>query len=468
MIRKKIVAGCIIFILFCSIFITGLYVDSSWFFCNAADISSKTDNTTVMNVTVLQAKPIIYWYDFQVCTNDSFDGFTDIESQPWESRTNSRVDVDNETWCRFVINISSDQGWDNIEYINISGWHDNGSDVDKDGSLNGQDGYNRSNNRGANRNFFMYYDNTSNTSSYYNLTYPCNNKEITIGGFTERNVSAVYESSNDTQTHNLSFVFKPGFQFRYAPGPGMSGTWIDDPVNCTNGQSEGPGYNSSSQSWESFDNLWSWNFNISVTDAGEGGNESSYCSWARDEFGVNQYTEIISTSDVLIIGRPDGNHSTNSSSWYNKNYNAGLSTNISIKTVSNGNYSLTVNLSDINNLDDNSIKLNKDKIWVRGGNRISSLNFSSNREYVFLYGDGNMNTGIANSYDAHEVNGTCKYAGEAGDDGKSALYPNDYDSSSYNGLNPVSHYLEFTCYMDIGTIAGRYTSKIYYHLKTQT
>jgi hypothetical protein len=458
---------------------------------NCANNESAWHNESWLNVTVESKRPRILWYDFQKCTNTTFNGRTDIDNQPWVSKRNNMTETDNETWYRFIINISSDQGWDNIEYINISGWHDNGSD-NPAGT-----GYNASGNRGGNRNFFMYYENLSGTP-YFNLTYPSNNTEITIGDFSELNVSDTLGISGQTETHNISFCFKPGFQFRYAPGPGESTDWVNDSVNNTNGMPTGEGYQPSTCCWESFDNTWSWNFNITVENEGErwGPAQDSdgidrYKSWVFDEFGIYSYTEIVSADDATIFGAPGERHSTNGSSWYNDNFNSGESTNVTVKTRSNGNYSMTVNVSDllhsahINNpsgsgsvnpsgwTDPYALQINNSHIFVRGGNRTQSVNFSTDNdaETVWLYGYGD-NTGTPSAWQIHEVNGTCKYTGEAnlseGPWSKSQQFPDGYSYSNFHSQNTNSSTIEFACDIPINQIAGKYSAHVYYHLRTQT
>ncbi|RLF59366.1 MAG: hypothetical protein DRN27_02870 [Thermoplasmata archaeon] len=423
---------------------------------NCANNSSSWHNSSYLNVSVVSDIPRILWYDFQKCT--SYTDATsppDIDAETWSSRRNCMTEVDNETWYRFIINISSDQGWGNITYINISGWHDNGSDSDVNGNLTATGGYNRSGNMGANRNFYMYYENISGTA-YFNLTYPSNGTEITIGGFTENNVTA--DGGANTETHNLSFVFKPGFQFRYAPGPGESATWTNDSVNhqSTNGTSWGPGYNPGSKCWESFNNLWSWNFNITVHN-NITGDDAPYRSWINDEFGVYSYTEILSPiSDISLTGTPGSTIST-----------ANDGANVTIETVSNGNYSLTVNLSDLPHEGAPGVPdtLDNKYVSIRGGNRTNKLNFSnSGRDYIFLYGYGNGD-GSVTDWQTHEVNGTYKTTGQSD---ATPLFPNGYTSSNYNSLNPGSYNVEFTCYIEPGQLSGKYSTHVYYHLQTQT
>src|SRR5512136_3010954 len=75
------------------------------------------NNSTTLNVTVLHLEPRILWYDFQY-----------HQGGTWISRLNTQSDVNNSAEYRFIVNISSDQGWDDIQYVNITAWYDQGND----------------------------------------------------------------------------------------------------------------------------------------------------------------------------------------------------------------------------------------------------------------------------------------------------------------------------------------------------
>jgi len=442
---------------------------------NCANNNTGWHNSTTLNVTIEAPWPRISWYDFQICT--SYTG-SDLPpsngtGETWISRRNAMCEVDNETWYRFVINVSSDQGWDNIEWVNVSGWQDQGFDVDVDGSLEGTGGYNRTNNQGANRNFFMYYDNRTDTNGFFNITYPASGYEFTIGNYTEDDVTDPL-GITATETMNMTFMFKPSFQFRYASGPGEGQSWVNDTVNCTSGFPSGDGYDSTRNCWSSFDNLWSWNFNITVKNKGERWGDTPYISWARDEFGVYSYTEIISAGWPVIEGAPGSVYSTNSSSHFNQvAYGGdGNSHNITVRTRSNGNYTLTVNISDLTHAANPSFTLDNKTIYVRGGNLTSQFNYSDGGQaVVYLYGsgsgDGNL-SGIT-GWQSHEHNGTSKYAGETADDtGLAATYPNFYNATTYDSDNSASHWIEYTCNIPLGQQTGIYRGTLYYRLRTQT
>lgn len=456
---------------------------------DSANNASAWHNDTYLNVTIESKYPRILWYDIQKYNvdstkeeNDMWDP-SDNNDSNWTSIRNTMVEVDNATWLRIVINISSDQGWDNIDWINISGWHDNGSDSDGTG-------YNTSGNHGSNRNFFLSYENLSGTA-YYNISWPTNRTELTKGNFTESNVTDNLRIST-THTHNLTFKFKPGYQFRYAPGPdGTGDTWTNWTVNNTNGfpETNGSGVlDYETTCWTMLNNTWSWNFNVTVTNAGEkdGAGVDDYgerfSSWVLDEFGVYSYTEIVSAGDATIMGAPGNNYSTNGSNPFHQSLG---SQNVTVRTRSNGNYSLVFNISDLRHVayDDapasiqSFLLLDNDTIWVRGGNRTVRKNFSdSGVNYLNLYGNCNYATGVPTSYEVHEVNGTCKYTGEnsTDDEANGDQFPNDYNETADTGLrafnsqNALSHYIEFTCNIPSTQWAGKYSTHIYYHLRTET
>ena len=170
----------------------------------SGDIRESWYNETTLNVTVLQLEPRINWYDFQY-----------NQSGTWVSKRNAQIDVNNSAEYRFIINISSDQGWDDIEHINITSWHDGGDESST---------YNQT--VGGNINMYLQYKNTTGTANY-NMLWP--DDEVTKGTMTEAEVYDPTGSPANTECHNLSFSFIPGYQFRYGPG---DGSW-DNTTNTT-------------------------------------------------------------------------------------------------------------------------------------------------------------------------------------------------------------------------------------------
>ncbi len=221
---------------------------------NPGDISEQWNNETTLNVTILYREPRFNWYDFQY-----------NQSGTWVSRLNTQSDVNNSAEYRFIVNISSDNGWKNITYINITAWYDLGLSNSV---------YNQT--LGGNMNLFLQYENLTGTPSW-SMLWP-NGGEITGFKYRERVVNDPIGSPRFTECHNITFSFVPGFQFRYAPG---DGSW-DTTRNATN-------------------DLQSWDFRIYAS------NEQGYVSWIQDEFGIYSYTEIVSAGWPRIYSYPGQN-----------------------------------------------------------------------------------------------------------------------------------------------------------------
>ena len=338
---------------------------------NPGDISESWQNETTLNVTVLQLQPRINWYDFQY-----------NQSGTWISRLNNQSDVNNSAEYRFVVNVSSDQGWDDIEYINITAWYDNGSEATT---------YNQT--AGGNINLFLQYENTTGIANF-SLLWPDN--EVTIGTWTESNETDTDGSPGNTECHNLTFSFVPGYQLRYAPGGG---------------------------SWDTnagFNDTWSWNFNITVED------QSGYKSYDNpiigetiDEFGIYSYTEIVSVGWPTITGNPGTTAIADS--------------NITIETRSNGNYSLSVDLDQLDHKTHPTANMSNTTVSLRGGNLTPITPFPGTGP-LYLWG-----TNIP-SYQTAENNDT-------------SLITND---------------AEYRITIPLAQMPGDYNATIYYHLTTQT
>ena len=117
--RKKVfstaIGAIIIISLVVNIFLYGPIVMIGK--ADPGDIPDFWHNSTTLNVTVLHFEPRILWYDFQY-----------NQSGTWVSRLNAQSDVNDSAEYRFIVNISSDQGWDDIDYVNITAWYDQGND----------------------------------------------------------------------------------------------------------------------------------------------------------------------------------------------------------------------------------------------------------------------------------------------------------------------------------------------------
>ena len=111
--KRKILITTVVTLLFLSILTNGMIIMVPLVkITEAADITSWLDTNTTINVTVETLEPIINWYDFQNSTS--------------VSKLNTWIDVEEQ--YKFVINITSDQGWADVDYINITTWYDNGSE----------------------------------------------------------------------------------------------------------------------------------------------------------------------------------------------------------------------------------------------------------------------------------------------------------------------------------------------------
>jgi hypothetical protein len=335
------------------------------------DIPHFWHNSTTLNVTVLHFEPRILWYDFQY-----------NQSGTWVSRLNKQSDVNNSAEYRFIVNISSDQGWDDIEFVNIIAWYDQGSDS----SI-----YNQT--LGGNWNFYLQYENTTGTA-VWRMLWP-HGGEITQGTYRDRVGYDPYGSPGRTECHNLSFSFIPSYQMRYAPGDGV---W-DTTYNTTT-------------------DAESWNFIIEVTDSGEDTSPLNPITiWITDEFGIYSYSEIVSAGWPTIIGHPGENATANS--------------NISLITRSNGNYSLTTDVTTLVHRTFPAATISRERIWVRGGDLDIFNNFTASGGGIYFYG-------ALSTYHLAQGNGT-------------ALTTND---------------VQYKCDIPMGQMAGDYVAPIRYHLTT--
>jgi hypothetical protein len=286
---------------------------------NPGDVSEHWYNETTLNVTILYREPRFNWYDFQY-----------NQSGTWISRLNTQSDVNDSAEYRFIINISADNGWENITYINITAWYDQGTESST---------YNQT--LGGNLNLYFQYENLTGTANW-SMRWPTGG-EVTGAQFSETVVNDPVGSPRFTECHNLTFSFVPGYQFRYAPG---NGSW-----NTTDNAT---------------DDLESWNFRVYAS------NEQGYVSWVQNEFGIYSYTEIISAGWPEIFGYPGEN--------------ATAETNITLLTRSNGNYSLSVDVGNLTHNMHPTANMSRKLIWLRGGDLDVSSNFTTFTDLLYLYG----------------------------------------------------------------------------------
>ncbi|EMR73342.1 protein of unknown function (DUF2341) [Thermoplasmatales archaeon SCGC AB-539-N05] len=186
---------------------------------------------------------------------------------------NDSLDVNNEYY--FTVNITDENGWADIDYINITSWYDNGTENTM---------YNQSNNTGGNLNMFLQYENTTGTANY-TMLWPDDEAELIPGNCSETIINST--------TRIINISFKPLWQIRHSP---CCGGW-----NATSG----------------FNDLNSWNLEINVTDQGV---ESDT---ATSECGVYRYTSVDPAGNWVGVYAviPGSNTNTNTVSVnYTSNY----------------------------------------------------------------------------------------------------------------------------------------------------
>jgi len=208
--------------------------------------------------------PIINTYDLINSTGSKLNNLTGL------------LDVNNEYY--FTINITEPNGWDELEYINITAWYDGGSDSST---------YNLT--QGGNLNMFLQYENITGIANF-SILWPDNEAQIVLINCSETRI--------DSTTRIINISFKPGSQVRWA---NSNSTW-DATENITN-------------------DPFSWNFNITVRDA------AGKKDWKVDEYGIYKYTSLLPNSDwVDVIASPGFSDTSNIVTiTYSSNYNFNMS-----------------------------------------------------------------------------------------------------------------------------------------------
>ena len=367
--RKKMYSALMVLVLvfsvFSHVFIFGPFI----LICSAdpGDVSDSFYNDTALNVTVLQLEPRIIWYDLQNSTGASM--------------LNAQIDVNQEYY--FIVNISSDQGWGDIEYLNVTSWHDAGNDAN---------GYNST--VGGNINLFLQYENTTGTANW-NLLWPNGEATINVGACSEVNVTGSDGSPGNTETKNLTFAWTPGYQFRNAPDP-------TDPA---------PGHN----------DTWSWNLNITCDDSsGYHSYDNPIVGETIDEFGVYSYTEIVSAGWPVIVGNPGTTASVN---------DPGGSGNITIVSRSNGNYSLSVDVDNLTHVVNPSYIIQNTSIRTQGGDLTPLMQFNGINP-LYYYGTAAPTYHVAESDNTSLSTSDCEWAVVIG----IGQQPGDYNATIYYHL----------------------------------
>ena len=297
--------------------------------------------------------PVINSYDLRNATGSKLNNATGL------------LDVNNEYY--FTVNITDETGWNNISYINITAWYDNGSEVTA---------YNNSENLGGNLNMFLQYENTSGVANW-NMLWPKNEAEIVLGNCTEILIGET------TRVINISF--KPLSQVRWAGG---DGAW-----DTTEGHND----------------VSSWNFNITVTDAEDDK------TWKIDEYGVYKYTSI-----------------TPAQNWVDVIVNPGFSDSSNIVAVTySSNYDYNISIYFEENL---TKTVGSYIIGIAGNVTIladADLNDDITSDVVFT------GIGEANAVDIYNISGTFNKDG------------------AFQIVN-----VQFSVYVDIGTIPGEYRARV--------
>jgi len=221
-------------------------------------------DTVELRIVTQYVTPTINSYDLKNATGSKLNNIAGL------------IDVNKE--YTFSINITDENGWADIDYINIKTCYDNGSDITT---------YNQT--LGGNLNMFLQYENATGTVNW-SMIWPDDEAQLISGNCTETIVNST------TRVINISF--KPLSQVRWAGG---DGAW-DTTQNTTN-------------------DPYSWNFNITVIDA-EGKENSKV-----DEYGVYKYTSVLPSSDwVDVLARPGSSDNSNVVTvTYSSNYDFNMS-----------------------------------------------------------------------------------------------------------------------------------------------
>jgi hypothetical protein len=189
--------------------------------------------------------PVINSYDLRNITGSKLNNATGM------------IEVNTEYY--FTINITDNNGWADIEYLDIKAWYDNGNEAST---------YNQTS--GGNLNMYLQYRNTSGTGSF-SMIWPDDEAQLVPLSCSETIINQT------TRVINISF--NPLSQVRWAGG---DGAWDATP--------------------DIWNDLYSWNFNITVTDV------DTLEDWKRDEYGAYRYTSVLPDSDwVDVIAVPGQN-----------------------------------------------------------------------------------------------------------------------------------------------------------------
>jgi hypothetical protein len=156
---------------------------------------------------------------------------------------------------------------------------------------------------------YLQYENSSGIANF-NLLWPDNELQLISGNCTETTID------DNTRMINISFI--PKSQVRWASS---NGTW-NTTQNATN-------------------DLYSWNFNITVTD------RVDLKAWKNDEYGVYKFTSVTTDQDwVDVIAAPGF---SDTSSVVTINYSSNHDFNMTIyfeENLTNTTWGSTISIAD--------------------------------------------------------------------------------------------------------------------------
>ncbi len=216
-----------------------LFDEIYWWSVNVSDGLHWTNKT--YSFAIHQFDPIINSFNLQNISGSK------INNQTGNLQVNNRY--------IFSTNVTDKNGWNDIDYVNITSWYDFGDETST---------YNQT--IGGNFNLFLQYKNLSGISEY-DLVWPDDESSLDAVNCSETMVNET------TRIINLSFI--PGNQTRCA---------------------------TSNETWtiteNTFDDLYSWNVNCTVTD------NLSNMKYYTTEYGVEYYSALKAPDLIEITGAP--------------------------------------------------------------------------------------------------------------------------------------------------------------------
>jgi len=194
----------------------------------------------------------------------------------------------------FNVTVRHEFGFLEVDFVNITAWHDMGDDTNTYNSTHG-----------ANLNMMFCYQNDSSTGDvgeFFMVWNGTDNETIL-----HKSLCRDVQHPIAPNTRILTWAFTPGKQIRAANWTLPSG---------------GP---------EGFNDLNSWNFNITATDD-LGANNTP----VHDEFGVYKYVEVTANNDPMGAGRPGMLAQLYPSMHVNSSANHNFKLNVSINNLTDG------------------------------------------------------------------------------------------------------------------------------------